>query len=132
MDKNMLDLEFLLEHAVQREEKALQREKNALAALHQTQKSSENALGQGLPHEVEMLNRHLHAAEQHCSGLDGVFRRCLNAAQAKDTLMETLRHQLDRSEDQLQVQILSATGPKLFLKRLPSNCSLTVVLACYT
>ena len=106
----MSDLEFLLEHAVQREEKALQREKQALAALHQTQKSSENALGQGLPHEVEMLHRHLNAAEQNCNALDGIFRRCLFAAQAKDVLVEKLRVQLDASEDQLQKLLVCTAG----------------------
>ena len=112
VDRNMTDLEFLLEHAVQREEKALQREKQALAALQQTQKSSENALGQGFPHEVDALHRNLYAAEQHCNALDSVFRRCLHAAQAKDALVDKLRKQLDESEDQLQ-KVLVCTAEEL-------------------
>jgi len=103
VDKNMYDLEFLLEHAMQREEMALQREKHVLAALQQTKKSSDSALGQKHPHEIGRLEMHLNAAEQHCSALDGILRRGLNATQAKDNLLEILRHQLDSSEDQLQV-----------------------------
>ena len=103
VDKNMQDLEFLLEHAVQREEKALQREKQALAALQETRKSSQNALGQGLPHEVALLHEFLHAAEQHCNTLETLFRRCANAARSKDILADKLRAQLDLSEERMQV-----------------------------
>jgi chromosome segregation ATPase len=103
VDKNMQDLEFLLEHAVQREEKALRREKQALAALQETKKSSENALGQGLPHEVALMHEYLHAAEHYCNTLETLFRRCSNAARSKDILADKLRAQLDRSEEQMQV-----------------------------
>ena len=103
VDKNMQDLEFLLEHAVQREEKALRREKQALAALQETKKSSESAFGQGLPHEIALQHEYLHAAEQHCNTLETLFRRFSNAARSKDILADKLRAQLDRSEEQMQV-----------------------------
>ena len=104
IDKNMQDLEFLLEHAVQREEKALQREKQALAAL--TKSSSENAHGQGLPHEIQILQQYLCSAEQHCSTIEVLLSRCSNATAAKDAVMGKLRKQLDRSEEELQVIFL--------------------------